>query len=89
MKGHVTTVFKFMNHFYRGKRNTVLQVNRIRSHRLVLQAGYINHGKHQNKLGGYKDLTESLDKPVPEITRAADSGDLSCLDDFRGFPPAL
>lgn len=73
VKSHVTTVFKFMNHFCKGKRNTALQVNGIRSHRLALQAGYINHGKHQNKLEGYKDLTESLDKPVPEITRAADS----------------
>jgi len=73
VKVHVTIFFKFMDHFYRGKRNAVLQVNRIRSHRLVPQAGYINHDKHQNKLGGYKDLTESLDKAVPEITRAADS----------------
>lgn len=57
----------------KGKRNTVLQVNGIRSHRLAQQAGYINDGKHHNKLEGYKDLTESLDKPVPEITRAAHS----------------
>lgn len=65
--------FQIHEQFLHGEENTVLQVNRIRSHRLVLQAGCINHGKHQNKLGGYKDLTESLDKPVREITRATNS----------------
>lgn len=69
----MTTIFKFMNHFQGGKRNATLLVNRIRSYKLALQAGYINHGKHQNNLGGYKYLTESLDKPVPETMRAADS----------------
>lgn len=33
------------------------------------QTGYIYHGKHYDKLGSYKDLAESLDKSVPEITR--------------------
>lgn len=69
-KGHTTNIFKIIKNLHRGKRNTVLQVNRRKGHRLVVLAGYIYHGKHYDKLGGYKDLTESLDKTVPEITRA-------------------
>lgn len=62
----------------------------VKGHRLVLKAGYIYHGKHHDKLGGYTDLTESLDKTAPEITRAAGSLLRPELPGwFHKVPPAL